>query len=56
VDLPDEELEARLAAWEPPVPAFDHGVFARYRACVASASEGAVLRPYPTGARREVRA
>jgi hypothetical protein len=29
-------------------------VFARYRACVASASEGAVLRPFPVVARREV--
>ncbi len=55
VDLPEGELEARLEAWDPPAPAFDHGVFARYRACVASASEGAVLRPYPTEARRGVR-
>jgi dihydroxy-acid dehydratase len=54
VDLADEELAARLAAWEPPVPRFDHGVFARYRACVASASEGAVLRPYPVDARHAV--
>ncbi len=54
VDLEEEELEARLAAWEPPAPQFDHGVFARYRACVASASEGAVLRPHPVDARRAV--
>jgi dihydroxy-acid dehydratase len=54
VDLPDAELAARLAAWDPPAPRFDHGVFARYRACVASASEGAVLRPYPVGARQAV--
>jgi dihydroxy-acid dehydratase len=44
VDLPDEELVARLAALSPPVPGYDHGVFARYRAAVGSASEGAVLR------------
>jgi len=54
-DLSDDELAARLAAWEPPAPRFDHGVFARYRACVGSASEGAVLRPFPAGTmRREV--
>jgi dihydroxy-acid dehydratase len=47
VELDDEELAARLAAWEPPLlPAFG-GVFARYRALVGSASEGAVLLPYP---------
>jgi dihydroxy-acid dehydratase len=44
LDMPAEELTARLAAWSPPPPAYDHGVFARYRACVSSASEGAVLR------------
>jgi dihydroxy-acid dehydratase len=44
IDLAAEELAARLAAWSPPAPAYDGGVFARYRACVASASEGAVLR------------
>jgi dihydroxy-acid dehydratase len=38
------EVAARLAALSPPEPPFDFGVFARYRACVASASEGAVLR------------
>ena len=45
VDLPDAELSARLARWTPPPPAYDFGVFARYRAQVRSASEGAVLRP-----------
>jgi dihydroxy-acid dehydratase len=48
VELSDEELTARLAAWTlPPLPYAD-GVFGRYRALVSSASEGAVLRPYPT--------
>ena len=47
VSLREEELAERLAAWQPPPPPFDFGVFARYRACVASASEGAVLRPFP---------
>ena len=44
-DLTEPELAARLAAWTPPAPAYDFGVFARYRAQVSSASEGAVLRP-----------
>ena len=45
VDLSDAELAARLAAWTPPANPYDSGVFARYRAQVRSASEGAVLRP-----------
>ncbi len=45
IGLPVEELRQRLAAWSPPAPAYDFGVFARYRACVRSASEGAVLAP-----------
>ena len=43
VAIGDEEIAARLAAWTPPAPLFDTGVFARYRACVSSASHGAVL-------------
>ena len=43
VELSDEELAARMQAWTPPAPQYDFGVFARYRACVGSASEGAVL-------------
>ncbi len=38
------EIEARLTAWEPPPLPYEHGVFARYRLLVGSASEGAVLR------------
>jgi len=45
VALSGEELASRLAAWSPPPAPFDFGVFARYRAQVGSASEGAVLRP-----------
>jgi dihydroxy-acid dehydratase len=48
VELDDEELAARLAAWEPPLLPQFGGVFARYRALVGSASEGAVLNPYPS--------
>ena len=48
VELTDEELSTRLAAWSLPTLPYDDGVFGRYRALVSSASEGAVLRPYPT--------
>jgi dihydroxy-acid dehydratase len=48
VELDDAELAARLAAWEPPLLPQFGGVFARYRALVGSASEGAVLMPYPS--------
>jgi dihydroxy-acid dehydratase len=49
VELPDAEIAERLAAWRPPPPLYDTGVFARYRAAVGSASEGAVLRPWHGG-------
>ena len=44
VGLEEAELAERLAAWRPPPPRYEAGVFARYRALVSSASEGAVLR------------
>jgi dihydroxy-acid dehydratase len=43
LELDDAEIAARLAAWQPPPAQFTGGVFARYRALVGSASEGAVL-------------
>jgi dihydroxy-acid dehydratase len=46
LELDDTEIAARLATWEPPALRYPAGVFARYRALVASASEGAVLLPY----------
>src|SRR5215213_267507 len=45
VDLPNEELEARLADWQEPEPRFATGVMAKYAALVSSASEGAVTDP-----------
>jgi dihydroxy-acid dehydratase len=45
VELDDRELAERLAGWQPPPQRYDFGVFARYRALVSSASEGAVLVP-----------
>jgi dihydroxy-acid dehydratase len=44
LEVPAAEIEARLAAWEPTPLPYEHGVFARYRLLVGSASEGAVLR------------
>jgi dihydroxy-acid dehydratase len=45
VELDGEVLADRLAAWQPPAPRYQGGVFARYRALVSSASDGAVLVP-----------
>jgi dihydroxy-acid dehydratase len=45
VDLPDEEIARRLAAWTPPPPRYASGVLAKYAALVSSASEGAITRP-----------
>jgi dihydroxy-acid dehydratase len=47
VELSDDELAERLANWQPPLLPAVGSVFARYRALVGSASEGAVLLPYP---------
>jgi dihydroxy-acid dehydratase len=44
LEIGDEELAARLAAWSPPELPYATGVLGRYRALVGSASEGAVLR------------
>jgi len=43
LEVDDAELAARLESWSPP-PSDAVGVFARYRALVGPASEGAVLR------------
>jgi dihydroxy-acid dehydratase len=45
VDLTDDAIAERMLDWKPPASPYDAGVFARYRAQVRSASEGAVLRP-----------
>jgi dihydroxy-acid dehydratase len=44
VELGDEELAARRSSWKRPEPRYATGVFAKYAASVASASEGAVTR------------
>ena len=45
VELADQELLKRLSAWTAPEPRYKSGVYAKYAALVASASEGAITRP-----------
>ncbi|MGA2183809.1 MAG: dihydroxy-acid dehydratase [Bryobacteraceae bacterium] len=42
VELPAEELAARLREWKAPAPHYTTGVFAKYVAMVSSAAEGAI--------------
>jgi dihydroxy-acid dehydratase len=42
VDLPDDEIERRIAAYQPPEPAYTGGVMAKYARSVGSASLGAL--------------
>jgi dihydroxy-acid dehydratase len=44
VELPEDEIARRVAAYEPPPPAYANGVLAKYAKLVSSASEGAVTR------------
>ena len=51
VDLSDDEIAERVAAYESPEPLFTSGVMAKYAASVSSAAEGAITTPgSPTGA------
>ena len=47
LEVPDDELSARRAAWTAPAPRVTGGVLGRYAALVGSASEGAVLSSRP---------
>jgi dihydroxy-acid dehydratase len=42
LEVPQEEIERRLATWKAPEPRYKRGVFAKYAASVSSASIGAV--------------
>jgi dihydroxy-acid dehydratase len=42
VEIADEEIKARLAAWKAPAPRYTTGVLAKYARLVSSASTGAV--------------
>jgi dihydroxy-acid dehydratase len=44
VELSDAEIQRRLANWKAPEPRYKSGVFAKYAALVASASEGAITK------------
>ena len=44
--LSDDEIAARMAAWQKPKPRYTRGVLAKYAKTVSSASEGAVTDKY----------
>jgi dihydroxy-acid dehydratase len=44
VELDEQVLVKRLAGWKAPEPRYKTGVYAKYAALVASASEGAITR------------
>jgi dihydroxy-acid dehydratase len=44
LDIPADEIAARLKNWSPPPPRYKTGVMAKYAKLVSSASEGAVTR------------
>jgi dihydroxy-acid dehydratase len=45
LEISDEAIRQRMATWKPPKPRYAAGVFGKYCALVASASEGAITRP-----------
>lgn len=47
LEVPQQEIAARLAKWKPPKPRYTRGVLAKYAASVSSASEGAVTDKNP---------
>jgi dihydroxy-acid dehydratase len=42
LEVPEDELARRRAAWKPPAPRYTRGVLAKYAALVSSSSLGAV--------------
>ncbi|MEE3203499.1 MAG: dihydroxy-acid dehydratase [Acidobacteriota bacterium] len=42
LEVSEEEIQTRLAAWQPPEPKFKRGVMAKYARLVSSAAQGAV--------------
>jgi len=45
MEISDAEIQRRMSGWKAPKPRYATGVFAKYAALVASASEGAITRP-----------
>jgi dihydroxy-acid dehydratase len=46
VNISNEEIAKRKAAWTQPEPRYTHGVLAKYAKLVSTASEGAVTDKY----------
>jgi dihydroxy-acid dehydratase len=44
LDLPQDEIERRIAEWQAPPPKYEKGVMAKYARSVSSATEGAITR------------
>jgi dihydroxy-acid dehydratase len=44
IEVSDAEIKHRLAQWKPPKARYSTGVFSKYAALVASASQGAITR------------
>jgi len=44
LEVPEEEIQRRLAEWKPPALHYTSGVFHKYAALVSSAAEGAITR------------
>jgi dihydroxy-acid dehydratase len=44
LDLPQDEIDRRVADWTPPAPKYTKGVLAKYARSVSSATEGAITR------------
>jgi dihydroxy-acid dehydratase len=45
MEISDSEIRNRMQHWKAPKPRYTSGVFAKYAALVASASQGAITRP-----------
>jgi dihydroxy-acid dehydratase len=45
IEISDAEIQRRMSQWKAPKPRYSSGVFGKYAALVASASQGAVTRP-----------
>jgi dihydroxy-acid dehydratase len=45
MEVSDDVIRQRMKEWKPPQPRYPKGVFAKYAALVASASQGAITKP-----------
>jgi dihydroxy-acid dehydratase len=52
LEVDKETLAKRAAQWKAPAPKYKTGVFAKYRANVSSAAQGAVTGTFPELARQ----